>query len=169
MNYDILTVLRVPELTSGRPFPGLTNAAPPPRKWEMIRCAWSDGCRTWSVPQMSYESASTLSKWLHWMNYDILIILREPELTSEQPFLGLTNAAPPPRKMRNDQMRLRQWLKDMVRPPDVEWECINVVKWIHWMNYDILTVLRVPELTSGRPFPGLTNAAPPPCFRDQIG
>jgi hypothetical protein len=30
------------------------------------------------------------------------------------------------------------------------------------MNYDILTVLREPELTSGRPFPGLTNAAPLP-------
>jgi hypothetical protein len=37
------------------------------------------------------------------------------------------------------------------------------------MNDDILTILRGPKLTSGRPFPDLTNAAPPHCFRDQIG
>jgi hypothetical protein len=30
------------------------------------------------------------------------------------------------------------------------------------MNYDILTVIRGPELISGGPIPGLTNAAPLP-------
>ncbi len=44
------------------------------------------------------------------MNHDVLTVLRGQELTSGRPFSGLTNAAPPPRKMGNDQMRLRRRL-----------------------------------------------------------
>ncbi len=68
MNYDILIVLRGPKLPLGWPFPGLTNAAPPPRKLEMIGCAWGDGCTMWSGPQTSNESALTLfDKYFRWI------------------------------------------------------------------------------------------------------
>ncbi len=141
---------------------------PLPEKWEMIRCAWCDGCRTWFGPQMTWEYIN-VGRWLQWMNHDILTIFSGPELSSGRPFPGLTNAAPPPRKVGNDQMCLMRWLWDLIQPPDVQWKYINVGRWIHWMNHDILTILNGPELTTGQPFPGLTNAAPTPCFRDQIG
>jgi hypothetical protein len=64
--------------------------------------------------------------------------------------------------MGNDQMHLRQRLYDMIQHPNVQLEYINVVKRLHWMNFDIFTVLRGPELTAGQPFQGLTNVAPPP-------
>ena len=60
MNHDILTVLSGPELTSGRPFPGLTNAAPPPRKVGNDQMRFMQFCRTGFGPQTTYESTSTM-------------------------------------------------------------------------------------------------------------
>ena len=68
MNFDILTILRRPELTSGRPFPVWQMQLPLPQNWEMIRCAWGDVCRTWSGPQTSNGSALTLSnEYIRWI------------------------------------------------------------------------------------------------------
>jgi hypothetical protein len=61
MNFDILTVLRWPELTSGWTFPVWQMQLPLPQNWEMIRCAWGDECRIWSGPQTSNGSAFMLS------------------------------------------------------------------------------------------------------------
>ncbi len=44
------------------------------------------------------------------MKTDIFSILRGQQLTSGQPFPGLTNAAPLPEKNGNDLMRLRRQL-----------------------------------------------------------
>ncbi len=68
MNFDILSVLRWPELTSGRPFPVWQMQLPLPPNWEMIRCAWGDVCRTWSGPQTYNGSAFTLSnEYIRWI------------------------------------------------------------------------------------------------------
>ncbi len=41
---------------------------PLPEKWKMIRWACGNGCRTWSGPQMSNESASTLpNEYIGWI------------------------------------------------------------------------------------------------------
>ncbi len=51
----------------GDPFQVWQMQLPLPEKWEMIRRAWGDGCRTWSGPQTSNESASTLwNEYIGW-------------------------------------------------------------------------------------------------------
>jgi len=50
----------------------------------------------------------------------------------------------------------------MIWTPDVQSKNANVVKHVHGMNHELFAVLRGQELTSGRHFPGLTNAAPLP-------
>ncbi len=45
----------------GDPFQVWQMQLPLPEKWKMIRCAWVNGCRTWSGPHTSNESAWTLS------------------------------------------------------------------------------------------------------------
>ncbi len=63
-----LTILRWPELTSGRPFLVWQMQLPLPQNWETIRCAWGGVCRTWSVPQTSNGSALTLSdEYIRWI------------------------------------------------------------------------------------------------------
>ncbi len=61
MNTDIFSVFKGQQLTSGRPSPGLTNAAPLPAKLEMIWCAWGNTCMRHFRPQTSHVSASMLS------------------------------------------------------------------------------------------------------------
>ncbi len=98
MNYDILIVLRGPKLTSGRPFPGLTNAAPPPRKWEMIRCTWGYACRTWSNPHTSNECASTWSdKYIGWIMI-FWLSLEDPNSPRNDPFQIWQMQSPLPEK-----------------------------------------------------------------------
>ncbi len=50
-----------PNSSQGNPFQVWQMKLPLKEKWEMIRCAWGYGCRRWSGPHSSNESASTLS------------------------------------------------------------------------------------------------------------
>ncbi len=95
MNTDIFSVLRGQQITSGRPFPGLTNAAPLPAKLEMIWCAWGNNCRRHFGPQTSHMCINVV-RWIQWMKNDIFRVLRGQKLTSGWPFPGLTNGAPLP-------------------------------------------------------------------------
>ncbi len=52
----------------GDPFQVWQMQLPLPEKWEMIRCAWVDGCRTWSGPQTFNKSVLTLSdEYIGWV------------------------------------------------------------------------------------------------------
>jgi hypothetical protein len=52
----------------GNPFQVWQMQLPLPEKWEMIRCAWCDGCRTWFGPQTTNESTSTLAdEYIGWI------------------------------------------------------------------------------------------------------
>jgi hypothetical protein len=60
-----MTVLSGPERD---PFQVWQMQLPLPEKWEMIRCAWCDGCRTWFGPQTTNESTSTLAdEYIGWI------------------------------------------------------------------------------------------------------
>ncbi len=68
MNYDIWPSSEDLNSSMGDPFQVWQMKLPLPEKWEMIRCAWGNGCRMWSSPQTSNESASTLSnEYIGWI------------------------------------------------------------------------------------------------------
>ncbi len=52
----------------GEPFQVWQMQLPLPEKWEMIRCAWCDDCRTQFCPQTTNESTSTLAdEYIGWI------------------------------------------------------------------------------------------------------
>ncbi len=143
----------------GNPFKVWKMQLPLPEKLEMIRCAWAKGCRTCSSPQKSIESASTLSnEKIGW------IMIFWP--SSEDQKLPQGNTF----QVRQMQLPLpEKW--EMIRypwglgcrtcsGPQTSNESGSKFLKKPLMNYDILIVLRGPKLTSGWPFPGLTNDSP---------